>query len=325
MMNWKVPGITFSFIILIFCQASIFASENNADCHKAFLFKFHGNVDTDTIKICSDNLAHKTFYEANLNMSVCDDKLCAILVLKMYWDLAGNYTKFDTLPGKPLTKFDHKRFTDADYQKLDQILGDRNSMLRVLEKEDLVDKSIQVKATTVDAVTGATPETIKNAVVEGAVYSSFSLWHYVNDSIRDLIRDHTKSIYSADIASQMLNSRNYETQLYALKQFSSLDYLTHFEELCDVMHKSIPMVKAYIITKLPLPFKEKEQNKKLVSVFPGLDNYSKSVMLNRITEDPKLTWIYLPLLLNTKSLDNRQRDQLLSAAKKYKIRSNQTK
>lgn len=324
-MNWKGWQIIILFISLIFCQITVYSANGKADCHRAFLFKFHGNAGSDTINICSDSLAHKTFYEANLNMAVCDDKLCAILVLKMYWDLAGNYTKFDTLPGNPLTKFDHKPFTDADYQKLDMILGDGNSMLRVLEKEDLVDKSIQVKATTVDAVTGATPETVRNAVVEGAVYSSFSLWHYVNDSIKDLIRNHTKSIYSKEIASQMLNSRNYETQLYALKQFSSKDYITHFEEICEVMHKSIPMIKAYIINKLPLPFEAKEQNKKLISVFPDLDAYSKSVMLNRITEDPKLLRIYLPLIKNIKSLTNRQQEQLLFAGKKYKIRSNRNK
>jgi len=324
-MNWKGWQIIIIIIILIFSQIIAFSANDKAVCHKAFLFKFHGNAGSDTINICSDSLAHKTFYEANLNMAVCDDKLCAILVLKMYWDLAGNYARFDTLPGKPLTKFDHKRFTNADYQKLDQILADRNSMLRVLEKEDLGDKSIQIKATTVDAVTGATPETVKNAVVEGAVYSSFSLWHYTNDSIRDLIRDHTKSIYSEEIASQMLNSRNYETQLYALKQFSTQDFISHFEELCQVMHKSIPMVKAYIITKLPLPFEAKEQNKKLAAVFPDLDSYSKSVMLNRITEDLKLTRIFLPLMLNAKSLNNRQMEQLLAAGKKYKIRSNRNK
>ena len=320
-MNLKAKQIIIFFIPLIFSQVTAYSANGKADCRQAFLFKFHGNTDIDTIKICSDSLTHKTFYEANLNMAVCDDKLCAILALKMYWDLAGNYVRFDTLPGKPLTKFDHKRFTDADYQKLDMILGDGNSMLRVLEKEDLVDKSIQVKATTVDAVTGATPETIRNAVVEGAVYSSFSLWHYTNDSIKDLIRDHTKNIYSEEIASQMLNSRNYETQLYALKQFSSQDYIKHFEVLCAVMHKSIPMVKAYIITKLPLPFEVKEQNRKLAAVFPDLDSYSKSVMLNRITGDPKLTKIFSPLMLNIKSLNNRQMEQLLDAGKKYKIRN----
>jgi len=123
----------------------------------------------------------------------------------------------------------------------------------------------------------------------------------------------------------MLNSRNYETQLYALKQFSTQDFISHFEELCQVMHKSIPMVKAYIITKLPLPFEAKEQNKKLAAVFPDLDSYSKSVMLNRITEDLKLTRIFLPLMLNAKSLNNRQMEQLLAAGKKYKIRSNRNK
>ena len=140
-------------IFLMFCLLPfLFAATNQPDgqvtCRKAFVYKTDEFAVANPINVCLKNNV-PVGYQATLNMAVCDDKLCANVFLKMDWDLAGSFVGFDTLPGKPLTKFDHKRFTDADYKKLDQILKDRNSMLRVLSKNELVDKSVVVKSATV--------------------------------------------------------------------------------------------------------------------------------------------------------------------------------
>ena len=155
---------------------------NNIHCRKAFVFKQDKSAEPDTMMLCRDSFQLPEGYQTVVNMEVCDDTLCARLILKLSWDLAGNYSGLDTLPGNPLTKFDHGKFTGDDYRKLDQILKDKNSALRVLEKEDLVDQSIRMKATTVDAFTGATPATIKKSVVEGAVYTSYSLCTWSTES-----------------------------------------------------------------------------------------------------------------------------------------------
>jgi hypothetical protein len=140
-----------ALIILSFSLHSVGAVSNPPDnlktCRKAFLFKTDDYAVAHIIDICSNAAQVPVGYETALNMAVCDDKLCANVLQKINWDLAGNYVLFDTITGKPLTKFDHKLFSDADFKKLDQILKDRNSMLRVLEKSDLVDKSIKLKAT----------------------------------------------------------------------------------------------------------------------------------------------------------------------------------
>lgn len=323
-MKWRGYYIS-ACIILIFFQSESFSTVRNRDVRTAFLFNFQDTAHPDTIKICIDSLALETLYETKVKMAVCDDKLCAILELNISWDPAGNYAKFDTLTGKPLTKFDHQRFSGADYLKLDQILRDRNSMLRILDIADLVDKNIRIRATTVDAVTGATPASLKNAVVEGAVYSSYTLWHYVNDTIKSLIREHTRNILTEASTRQMLNSENYDTQLFALKQFSSKDYIARFDLLCRVIKKSSPLIKAYIISKLPIPFEAKEENNKLVMLFPDLDGYSRSILLNRITEESKMTAAFIPLMMKLKNLNDKQKEQLLSAGKKYGISGYQKK
>lgn len=311
-------------IILSFSVHSFRATANSPDslntCRKAFMFKPDEFAIANSIKICS-NAAQVPFgYETDLNKTVCDDKLCANVLLKIYWDLAGNYVRFDTIAGKPLTKFDHKRFSDADYKKLDQILKDRNSMLRVLEKSDLVDKSIKLKATSVDAVSGATLATIKNAVVEGAAYSSHTLWHFVNGQIKDSIRAFTLRNYSEKMASQMLGSDNFETQLFALKQIPQEQYESRFEMLFQIIRKSSPLIRAYIINRAPLPFHDQEKNRKLALLFPDLDGYSKSVFFDRITAAKSVAVIFIPLMLpQFQLLDQRQQDKLITQVQKFEI------
>lgn len=235
-------------------------------------------------------------YEANLNMPVCDDNLCANVVVKMYWDLAGNYSSFDTISGKPLTKFDHRPFTTADYQKLDEILRDKSSILRVLEKDELTDKSVKLKSSTVDAVTGATPASVKDQVVEGAVYSAFTLWHFVNGAVKDSIKQYTRSIFSDKLAEQMLLSTNYETQIFALKQLHNSFYETNTTLILDVLTKSSPLVRAYIINKTPLPLSNMEKNSAFASLYNSLDSYSKSIFRERINSTKSLAAIFIPLI-----------------------------
>lgn len=289
-------------------------------CRKAFVYKTDDYSVANLIKICSTVDQVPFEYEVDLNMAVCDDKLCANVYLNIFFDLAGNYVRLDTITGKALTKFDHKPFTDADYKKLDQILKDQNSMLRILEKEDLVDKSVKLKATTVDAVTGATPKAIKNAVVEGAVYSSFTLWHFIYSAVKDSMAAYTRRIYSDPIAFKLLNSKNYETQLFALRQWTGAEFEIHSELLFQVIVQSVPLVRAFIISKAPLPFQSMEKNKAFVALFPDLDGYSKSIFLTRITAEKGIAETFLPLMIPmAKQLDEKQLKKLKEASENFKI------
>lgn len=315
----KLRGIIFALMVLL-AKPIAFSKDNAGNCNKAFVYKSDDYAVASIIKICNDVEQLPVGYSARINMPVCDDNLCANVILKFDWDLAGNYIGFDTIPGKPLTKFDHLPFTDADYEKLDQILRNKNSALRVLERNDLIDKSVKIKATTVDAVTGATPKTIKNAVVDGAVYSSYTLWHFVNGTIKDSIRSHTNRIYSEVIAAQLLKSTNYETQLFALKKLTDNDYELHFSQLIQVIDRGVPLIKAYLINKAPLPFQDEEKNRQFVLLFPELDAYSQSIFIDRMIGNQKLANVFLPFMkLQLPILDQKQVDKIQQAAHKYAI------
>ena len=309
-----------SIFSVTFVPLATFSQQREDTCKFAFNFISEEFEVENVINICknSDQIPYQ--YKAEINMPVCDDTRCANVVIKLFWDLAGNYKGFDTIPGKPLTKFDHKKFDEADYLKLDQILKNRNSMLRILNKEDLVDKSVKVKSNVVDAVTGATPKTIKNSVVEGAVYSSFTLWHFVNGPIKNRLANYTQNIYSEQVARQLLKSGNYETQLFALKKMSEKDFEIYSDLLFEVIEKSVPLIKAYIIVKAPLPFSSFELNKQFAALFPALDDYSKSMFLNRITTKKEVAAVFLPMFFPMfNDLNNKQQELIACAYQKFEI------
>lgn len=305
--------VMFGFLLLVA------APDSKPTLRKAFSYKADDFAVAQIVNLCLFDNAPE-FFEARLNIPVCDDKLCAPVFVKMKWDLAGNYLGFDTIAGRPLTKFDHKRFSDADYKKLDQILKDKNSILAALQKSDLVDKSIKVKATTVDAVTGATPATIRNAVVEGAVYSSYALWHLVNGPIADSLRVYTLKNYSEQIAFKLLAPGNYETQLFALKRFTSNEYIRYFDKLLPIIEQSSPIVRGYFLNKLPLPFHEKIKNKMLVQVITKLDNYSKSIFIDRVISTEETALEFVPLVLKQfAAFDEKQQEKFISGTQKLGI------
>jgi hypothetical protein len=193
-------------------------------------------------------------------------------------------------------------------------------MLRILNKEDLVDKSVKIKSKTVDAVTGATPQTIKKSVVEGAVYTSYALWHFVNGAIKNKIANYTLDIYSEPISHKMLLSGNYETQLFALRKWSDKDYEIHSDLLFQVMRQSVPLIKANAIIKTPLPFKNMEKNKEFLALFPILDDYSKSIFMNRIITEKEVATVFLPLILgDSGNFNKKQLEQITNASRKFEI------
>ncbi len=312
-------GLCILIFSVVFVPLATFSQERFDTCRFAFNFTDEFDLE-NTIEICSNSNQIPYRYKAEIDMPVCTDTLCANVVLKIYWDLAGNYLGYDTVFGNPLTKFDHLKFDEADYLKLDQILKNRNSMLRILNKEDLVDKSVKVKSNVVDAVTGATPKTVKNSVVEGAVYSSFTLWHFVYGAIKNKIAGYTLEIYSEPISLQLLLSDNYETQLFALRKLSEKDFELHSDLLFEVIRQSVPLIKANAIIKTPLPFESDEKNRQFIALFPVLDDYSKSIFLNRVVTEKEVATVFLPIIItNSMDFNKKEKEQIADACRKFEI------
>ena len=122
-------------------------------------------------------------YSMELINEVCLDGVCKLVEVTMYWDALGFYQSLEYPEGKPLTKVEHEPFVPADYEKLDSILKDRESILDDHELGFLAsekdDKSPEGEDDDdyqeVDGVSKATPGAVKEAVVKDAAWTTWVL------------------------------------------------------------------------------------------------------------------------------------------------------
>jgi hypothetical protein len=110
----------------------------------------------------------------------CYDSVCEIMNIRIYWDLFGDYLKYELFPPFRLTKKDHVEFTDAEYLKLHEILTDKNSYFKYIRENQLLTQTNENDANQIDAVSTATVSNKNIKAVENAVKTCYSLWQFTH-------------------------------------------------------------------------------------------------------------------------------------------------
>jgi len=189
-----------------------------------------------------DERGHPVGYSMEVDSVICTVGLCKVVKVMMKWDAVGFYRGYSVADGSILEKAligDAKAspekkpwggqliggnavrnkkawtaFNDADHAKLHRILRDRSSVLRSQRISDLTgyrDKS------RVDGVSGATPLTLKKAVVSGAALSSYHLWHWANGEVVSVARELTHKSCSEGLLRSFLVRDEPHYVLFALE------------------------------------------------------------------------------------------------------------
>ncbi|RRB07773.1 hypothetical protein [Larkinella rosea] len=176
--------------------------------------------DTTTyiLKLAFDDAGHPAYFFRNIFTPVCLTGECKPVYINFYWDLVGNYLRYDFPPGEVLTKMDHKEFKQEDYDKLQDILSRPNSLLKDVAMNDLVGKGTENLADSVDAKAGATLKTVKNEVIDGAVYTCYTLWHIANGYVIDEIRRIMETYRDESLLHRFLSSTNHYYQYWAMER-----------------------------------------------------------------------------------------------------------
>ncbi len=184
-----------------------------------------------------DERGHPVGYSMEMDSVVCTENLCKIVTVTMDWDALGKYSGYSVAAGSVLEKAlipdenatPKKKtaesvplerdqawtaFTEEDHVKLHQILSDRSSILKDQQLSDLTsyrDKS------RVDAMSGATPLTVRESVVQGAALSSYHLWHWANGEVCGIARELTHQNCSEELLLKYLASDDSRYTLFALE------------------------------------------------------------------------------------------------------------
>ena len=173
---------------------------------------------TYTLKLKLDDAGRPQYFFRNIFTPVCYTNECKPVYINFYWDLLGNYQRYDLPEGKVLTKIDHDEFKPEDYAKLQDILAKENSIFAGLNMEDLITKGTDDLSDSVDAKTGATLKTIKNEVIDGAVYTCFTLWKIAYGKAVPEMLKITETYKNDQLLHSFLADKNYHYQYWALEK-----------------------------------------------------------------------------------------------------------
>ncbi|MEA2069428.1 MAG: hypothetical protein U9P12_09520 [Verrucomicrobiota bacterium] len=150
-----------------------------------------------------------------LKTKVCLDGTCEELEATLKWDALGRFSRLEHVEDAPLAKGDLKPFSAEDYVQLDQILRNRRSILGAHPLDFFLTHPTH-QSTDVDGITAATPQAVKGAVVDGAAYTSWTLWHWANGEVVSQLYSQTLSLADADYLLQCLNSSDRRFVRFAL-------------------------------------------------------------------------------------------------------------
>lgn len=157
-------------------------------------------------------------YHMDVESVACGDGKCEIVTVRIFWDALGRFEQYLLPAGGTLTKKDHQVFSNEDHQKLHAILSDPASSLQYVSMDQIIapDQAIQ----DVDALTGATPLAQQDSVVAGAVYTTFTLWHWANGTIPRSAQALTEKTCSNDQLQSYLKAGTEPYQIFAIEQLA---------------------------------------------------------------------------------------------------------
>jgi len=283
-------------------------------------FMEDGFIAPVSIELVSDE-GNPLFYSSSIRTTVCDDEICEIMYVKLYWDLVGEYVGFDTLVKHPLTKFDHEPFTHVDYERLHELLKNEGSILKFKQKDELIDKEKVRASDVVDGTTGATSVEIKKEVVEGALYSSYTLWHLAyNGKVKNMITEQTALRIDDQLLKQLLNSSRSGYKLFAFHNFEEKEYQVYRKYWLSALKNDMPLTRKYILNNLPEKiWNTKNAQEDVCALFSYYDVNTKTYLLNKLKKTANVSARSLEYISDgLTDLNSNQTKQFLSLVRNRK-------
>lgn len=268
-------------VLILSVLLSYFGSEDKDSQIPISSFIVADTVEVEVYPIYDSlNLLDK--YSASINTPVCEADKCYAIEVVFYWDPIGRFLHYDTIAGQGLTKLDHVPFTSLDYKKLNNILSNQNSMLSTYSKEELVKNT---RDSELDGITGATVQEIKQGVINGAVYSCYTLWHIANGSVVDSLKGATTSLFSKELVNKMIISNDQEINYFMINNFSEEDYLTFLSEVLTMIKNGEGYFAKNAIELMPEKTLNRDNSQDFFAIhFNQLNYYAQVAFLEKLNK-----------------------------------------
>jgi hypothetical protein len=251
-----------------------------------------------TLNVHFDTQGFPSGYSMELINKVCLDDVCKLVEVTMYWDVIGFYQSLEYPEGKPLTKVEHEPFTPEDYDKLDSILKDRESILDnhelgflATENDDKSSEEGYTEGQDSDGVSKATPGAVKEAVVKDAAWTTWVLWKYANTELVTIMQEMTKSRISPKFLQQLLDSKNWQKIEFVLKHLLEKKPVApqYIDKVAEVMPSAgidhVELAIEYLKQASP---DKSTCYQKLINSMVELDEYSAALVIELLEADDQL-------------------------------------
>ena len=234
-----------------------------------------------------DSAQFPAYFFRDIFTPVCLDSVCKPVRIKLFWDLLGNYLRYEVPPDEPLTKLNHEEFAPEDHERLQEILSNEQSLLKDFKMEELVDRNTQKLSDSVDAVTGATKNTVKSEVIEGALYTCYTLWHLAHGTVVNEIQKLTREKLDNNMLHHFLGDTNFHYVYFALNEVMDTAGIIHPDFLPDVLSVLAGdnvFAARYVWQRIDLRyFAEREQQERLWDIFERTPYTQQLALLKRMS------------------------------------------
>lgn len=274
-----------------------------------FVFLTNDSINIQ-INALFDSDSILTGYKSLVLSPVCEDTTCYPVELYFYWDIFGNYLKYELPEGVELTKLDHKSFTEDDYKKLSLLLQNTNPSFLGMSKEELIG---EVDNDSIDGYSGATVTVVKDEIIEGAVYSCYTLWNIAHGKVVDRIQCKTKELLSPGLVKHIVSTGNTDGCYFLVNNFKEGDFIQYSDEVVSMIKSSKGYLAQKALEKMPDTLVANVQfQKNMVTVYPELDYYAQKSFLKRLRGNLKSNALGFVLLNNIQSLNSAHTKSLVA-------------
>ena len=241
-------------------------------------------IDIDTLLVDIDTLFDQAGrldgYSTRIKTPVCEVDKCYAIEIIFHWDLIGRFLKYDTISEKGLTKLDHIPYTQTDYEKLQIILKNENSALRDYQKDQLVKDT---RISEIDGFTGATIKEVRDNVIEGAVYSCYTLWHLAYGKIKNDLQQITRTSFKAELVQKMVTMNDQQVNYFLINNFSAKEFSVYFPMILQTIAGGKGYFPKTAIEKMPASmFDDDAIQNFFANEFNGLNYFAQLVLLKKL-------------------------------------------
>jgi hypothetical protein len=248
-------------------------------------------------------------YKSKFKTPVCEDKICYDVELIFYWNILGDFVKYELIPGKPLTKQRHTPFSDTDYLKLSEILANKYSAFKDLKKVDLTTK---ITDDNIDGITRATVTSVKEQTIQGAIYSCYTLWHIANGIVADSIQKRTLKRLDKKVADRIIDMDTENADYFLINNFTKENFAEFMPKILCLTKRNKGYLAKNCIEKIPAELLLSPQAQSFFCVqYEKLDYYAQLVLLDKF-QNEKISPKFLELLVSDMNKDRTRNDLIIS-------------